>query len=86
MSVPLAIAEAAQAAARPARAVSEEAAVTAGVEAALAADRRDWACRLRTRLGDLPSSAIAEREIVAALAEELNAAADEIDYGVGRVS
>ena len=36
MSVPLAITEAAHAAARPARAVSDTAAVTAGVEAALA--------------------------------------------------
>ena len=36
MSVPLAIAKAAQAATRPARAVSNEAAVTTGVEAALA--------------------------------------------------
>ena len=36
MSVPLAITEAAHGAARPARAVSDTAAVTAGVEAALA--------------------------------------------------
>ncbi|MGH3811769.1 MAG: hypothetical protein ACRDUV_04835 [Pseudonocardiaceae bacterium] len=83
MSVPLAIAEAARAAAHPARAVSDAAAITAGVEAALAADRRYWGRRLRARLSDLPVSAISERGLVAALAEEFYAAADEIDHGVG---
>ena len=81
MSVPLAIAETAHAAALPARAVSDAAAVTAGVEAALAADRRYWARRLLTRLGELPSTASSQRELVAALAEEFYAAADDIDYG-----
>ena len=57
MSVPLAIAKAAQAATRPARAVSNEAAVTTGVEAALAADRRYWSHQLLARLGDLPVTA-----------------------------
>ena len=70
MSVPLAITEAAHAAARPARAVSDTAAVTAGVEAALAADRRYWARRLLTRLGDLPITAGSQRELVVSLAEE----------------
>ena len=80
MSVPLAIAEAAHAAARPARAVSD----TAGVEAALAADRRYWARRLLTRLAGLPSTAGSQRELVAALAEEFYAAADDIDHGAGQ--
>ena len=84
MSVPLVIAEAAHAAARPARAVSDTAAVTAGVEAALAADRRYWARRLLTRLGELPSTASSQRELVAALAEEFYAAADDIDHGAGQ--
>lgn len=84
MSVPLAIAEAALAAACEARAVSEGAAVTAGVEAALAADRRCCARRLLARLNDLPVSATGQRELLAALAEEFFAAADEIDHGVGR--
>lgn len=84
MSVPLAIAEAALAAACEARAVSEGAAVTAGVEAALAADRRSWARRVLARLNDLPVSATGQRELLAALAEELFAAADEIDHGFGR--
>ncbi|HYZ07000.1 MAG TPA: hypothetical protein VE709_00090 [Pseudonocardiaceae bacterium] len=86
MSIPLVIAEAAHAAAGPARAVSDAAAVTAGVEAALAADRRSWARWLRTRLDELPSTASSERELVAALAEELSAAADDIDHGAGQES
>ena len=81
MSVPLAIAETAHAAALPARAVSDAAAVTAGVEAALAADRRYWARRLLTRWGELPITASSQRELVAALAEEFYAAADDIDHG-----
>ncbi len=84
MSIPLAIAEVAHAAARPAHAVSDAAAVTAGVEAALAADRRYWACRLLTRLGELPSNASSQRDLAAALAEEFYAAADEIDHGAGQ--
>ncbi|MGH4020310.1 MAG: hypothetical protein ACRDT0_13955 [Pseudonocardiaceae bacterium] len=84
MSVPWAIAEAALAAAGPARAVSDAAAITAGVEAALAADRRCWGGRLRARLSDLPVSATSQRDLVAALAEEFYTAADEIDHGVGR--
>jgi hypothetical protein len=84
VSIPLAIAEAARAAARPARAVSEEAAITAGVEVALAADRRYWGRRLLARLEELPSTAISQRELLATLAEELATAADEIDYGTGR--
>jgi hypothetical protein len=84
MSVPWAIAEVAQAAARPARAVSDEAAVTAGVEAALAADRRYWSRQLLARLGDLPVTASSRRELIATLAEEFCAAADEIDDGRGR--
>ncbi len=84
MSVPLAIAEAALAAACEARAVSDGAAVTAGVEAALAADRRCWGRRLLGRLNELPVSAAGQRELLAALAEEFFAAADEIDHGVGR--
>ena len=84
MSVPLAIAEAALAAACEARAVSEGAAVTAGVEAALAADRRSWGRRLLARLNDLPVSATGQRELLAALAAEFFAAADDIDHGVGR--
>ena len=81
MSVPLAITEAALAAANPARAVSDAAAVTAGVEVALAADRRYWARRLLTRLGELPITASDQRELVTALAEEFYAAADAIDHG-----
>ncbi len=84
MSVPLAIAEAARAAAGPARAVSDAAAVTAGVEAALAADRRYWARRLLARLDELPSTASSQRQLVAALAEEFYAAADDIDHGTGQ--
>jgi len=84
VSVPLAITEAAHAAARPARAVSDTAAVTAGVEAALAADRRYWARRLLTRLGDLPITAGSQRELVVSLAEEFYAAADDIDHGAGQ--
>lgn len=84
MSVPLAIAEAARAAARPARAVSDEAAITAGVEVALAADRRYWCRQLLARLGDLPVTAISQRELIATLAEEFATAADEIDHGAGR--
>ncbi len=84
MSIPLAIAEAALAAACEARAVSEGAAVTAGVEAALAADRRCWARRLLARLDDLPVSAADQRELLAALAEEFLTAADDIDHGFGR--
>jgi hypothetical protein len=57
VSVPLAILEAAQAAALPARAVSDAAAITAGVEAALAADRRCWGRWLLDRLGELPITA-----------------------------
>jgi hypothetical protein len=86
VTIPLAIAEAARAAARPARAVSDDAAVTAGVEAALAADRRCWARLLLSRLSELPSSATAERELFSALAEELSAAADEVDNGMGQVA
>ncbi len=84
MSVPFAVVEAALAAARSARAVSDAAAVTAGVEAALAADRRGWAQRLLTRLGDLPVCATGQRELVATLAEEFSTSADEIDHGLGR--
>lgn len=84
MSVPLAILEAAQAAALPARAVSEAAAITAGVEVALVADRRCWGRWLLDRLGELPITATSQREFVAALAEEFSAAADEIDHGAGR--
>lgn len=84
MNLPLAITEAALAAACEARAVSEGAAVTAGVEAALAADRRCWGRRLLAHLNDLPVSATDQRELLAALAEEFFAAADEIDHGVGR--
>ena len=83
MSVPLAIAEAARAAARPARAVSDDAAVTAGVETALAADRRYWSRQLLARLGDLPVSAISQRELIVTLAEQFSTAADEIDHGRG---
>ncbi len=83
MSIPLAITEAALAAARPARAVSDAAAVTAGVEAALAADRRFWARRLLARLDELPSTASTQRALVAALAEEFSAAAAAIDHGAG---
>lgn len=81
--IPLGVLEAAHAAARPARAVSEAAAVTAGVEAALAAERRCWARRLLARLGDLPVTAAGERGLLAAIAEELYAAADDIDRGLG---
>lgn len=84
MSVPLAITEAAHAAAAPARAVSDAAAVTAGVEAALAADRRSWARKLLTLLGELPNTASSQRELVTTLAEEFYAAADDIDHGAGR--
>ncbi len=84
MSVPFAIAEAARVAARPARAVSDEAAVTAGVEAALAADRRCWGRQLLARLSNLPLTASSQRELLATLAAEFYAAADEIDYGVGQ--
>ena len=83
MSIPLAIAEVALAAARPARAVSDAAAVTAGVEAALAADRRYWARRLLARLEELPSTAGSQRALVAALAEEFAAAAAAIDHDAG---
>ncbi len=84
MSIPLAIAEVAYAAAGPARAVSDAAAVTAGVEAALAADRRYWARRLLTRLSELPITASNQRELVTALADEFFAAADAIDHGAGQ--
>lgn len=84
MSVPLAIAEAAQAAALRARAVSDRAAITAGVEIALAADRRCWAHRLITRLNNLPVTASSQRQLLAALADEFSAAADEIDHGIGK--
>lgn len=83
MSISSTIVEAAQAAARPARAVSDAAAVTAGVEAALAADRRCWGHRLVARLDELPASATGGRELVAAFAEEFFRAADEIDHGAG---
>jgi hypothetical protein len=63
MSVPLAIAEIVRAATRPA--VSGEAAVTAGVEAALAADRRYWSRQLLARLGDVPVTASGHRELIA---------------------
>ena len=81
MSVPPIIAEAALAAALPARAVSDAAAVTAGVEAALAADRRSWGRRLLEDLSDLPVGATGQRELLVSLAEEFYAAADEIDHG-----
>ncbi len=88
MSVPLAIAEAAHAAAGPARAVSDTAAVTAavtaGVEAALAAGRRYWARRLLTHLRELPSTARSQRDLVTALAEEFYAAAADIDHGASQ--
>jgi hypothetical protein len=84
VSVPLAIAEAARAAALPARAISEAAAITAGVEVALAADRRCWGRRLLARLDDLPVTATNRHELLAALAEEFYAAADAIDHGRGR--
>jgi hypothetical protein len=84
MSVPLAIAEVVRAATRPAQAVSGEAAVTAGVEAALAADRRYWSRQLLARLGDVPVTASGHRELIATLAEEFFSAADEIDDGRGR--
>ncbi len=81
MSVPLPITEAALAAAVPARAVSDAAAVTAGVEAALAVDRRSWGRRLLDHLNDLPANATTQRELLASLAAEFYAAADEIDRG-----
>ncbi|HYZ08175.1 MAG TPA: hypothetical protein VE709_06190 [Pseudonocardiaceae bacterium] len=81
MSVPSVITEAALAAALPARAVSDAAAVTAGVEAALAADRRSWGRRLLGHLSDLPAGATSQRELLASLADEFYAAADEIDPG-----
>ncbi len=84
MSVPLTIIEAARAAALPARAVSDAAAITTGVTVALAADRRYWGHRLLARLADLPATATSERELVAALAEEFYVAADAIDHGAGR--
>jgi len=84
MSVPLAIADAARAAAHQARAVSEGAAVTAGVEVALAADRRWWARLLLCRLDSLPITASSQRELLTALAEEFSAAADEIHHGTGK--
>jgi hypothetical protein len=84
MSVPLAIAEIVRAATRPAQAVSGEAAVTAGVEAALAAYRRYWSRQLLARLGDVPVTASGHRELIATLAEEFFSAADEIDDGRGR--
>jgi ABC-type uncharacterized transport system ATPase subunit len=84
MSVPLAIADAARAAAHQARAVSEGAAVTAGVEVALAADRRWWARLLLGRLDSLPITASSQRELLTALAEEFSAAADEIHHGTGK--
>lgn len=86
MGVPFVVVEAALAAARPARTVSDAAAITAGVEAALAAERRCWARRLLTRLGDLPVCATDQREFIAALAEEFYTAADEIDHGLGRTA
>jgi hypothetical protein len=58
--------------------------VTAGVEAALAADRRYWARRLRTHLRELPSTARSQRDLLTALAEEFYAAADDIDHGAGQ--
>lgn len=85
MSVPLATLEAARAAALPAWAVSGTAAITAGVETALAADCRCWGRRLLGRLDELPITATSQREFVAALAEEFSAAADEIDHGAGRI-
>ena len=80
VSIPLAIAEAARAAALPARTVSEGAAITAGVEAALVADRRYWARRLLALLDNLPVAAISQRELLATLAKDFSAAADETDY------
>lgn len=79
MAIPAVIAEAAIAAAGPARAVSDAAAVIAGVEAALATDRRRWGQYLQARLGDLPPSATSLRELYMTLAEEFYAAADAID-------
>jgi hypothetical protein len=63
MSVPVTIAEVARAAARPARTVSGEAAVTAGAEAALAADRRYRSRQLLARLSDLPVTVSSHREL-----------------------
>jgi hypothetical protein len=86
MSVPLAIADAARAAAHRARAVSEGAAVTAGAEVALAADRRWWSHLLLGRLNSLPITASSQRELLAAFAEEFSAAAEEIHHGTGKKS
>lgn len=85
MSIPFAIAEIAIAAARPARSVSDEAAVTAGVEAALALDRRSWGRRLLSELDRLTTTT-SERSLVVGIAEQLFATADEIDHGAGRTS
>ncbi len=69
-----------------ARAVSEGAAVTAGAEVALAADRRWWSHLLLGRLNSLPITASSQRELLAALAEEFSAAAEEIHHGTGKKS
>ncbi len=79
MTVPATIAEAAIAAARPARAVSEAAAVIAGVEVALAADRRRWGQQLQARIDGLPSSATSLRQLYLTLAQEFYSAADDIE-------
>jgi hypothetical protein len=83
MSIPFAIAEIAIAAARPAWSVSDEAAITAGVEAVLALDRRSWGRRL---LNQVDHVAVTEREraMLVALADELFTTADEIDQGAGQ--
>jgi hypothetical protein len=78
VSIPLAVTEAAIAASGSARAVSDTASITAGVKAALAADRRRWGRWLVARLGDLPATATIQRDLVATLAEEFYTAADEI--------
>jgi hypothetical protein len=54
------------------------------VEVALAADRRSWGRRLLARLDNLPVTASSQRELLAVLAEEFFAAADEVDHGAGK--
>lgn len=82
MSIPFAIAEIAIAAARPAWSVSGEAAVTAGVEAVLALDRRSWGRRMLSQVDNLVVTET-ERAMLVALADELFTTADEIDHGAG---
>src|SRR3954451_4722685 len=83
MSIPFAIAEIAIAAARPAWSVPGEAAVTAGVEAVLARDRRSWGRRLLNEV-DHVAVTETERATLVALPEELFATADEIDHRAGQ--